>query len=981
MSSAITEEGLIGECSAADFFNGPSDESANNEFPVKEKDQPQLGKDFTSSPIPGSRLAGVFVGAARMGTKSLLQTVSQVPQAAVRQMGYQGETGEACVDSNHGGSDVEKMLLVIQPLAPGSHTGVSDKLASLNRLATLIEGPPCPSLPALKHAIAPVVAALKESKLLDKFYAQAALQALEKLLEGAIEEVAIGLVVEGVVEALLSLLDPEFALVRIAVLEMLELLSKHPKCADEVENRILKYPMGMQAIVDMLDESWEEILTATLALLTSLLRKQNHRGSPTSDLQSFVAFAEGYERLMGIAVSQRYSTLSLACLSVVESTLWNSPLSQKIFISGGHVEKLVDFVTFTGKDLMDDIPSAVDDVPLNDDEPPPSATGSGSVDLPQMVQENGELTNQSISTAVQPGLEGLSLPALRQMQALHSIRILRTFDGDLRGDACHCPGIMPAICEIAFSHVEGGGVLTWSSYSLFYSLPKEALMTLSSLLRDCPKAKEAFSISYVEGAPFAEPVSPRSRRRVDNELMTIETTDGRVLCIRPSQVERKIALELLFTTLSGVDKQGGGEVQAEKEVYDAFLAGNSHWILEMLLHVKQLSVSEVEEESAHLMSISADEVRGGVGVGDKRAHSSRSQITSETKNSNRKNSAEPAGGFLGAVIDYIAPPPAAVEASSELRKVSDEAYLASLGLLEERDRKAAETARMRAALAFSSLLKRSLLSSEIVGVEGGNGMEVAARAISSVDLVRKLIRSAGSDGASLCASIPMLALGIGQPSHRPPTLTALSVALQTFADGYMLALLTASGEVPSPPGEGAASMRTYLFALVKLLASWVNQSVGLAEEALSNGGLWHLLEALAQGFMVEDPDASSPRLLLFSLVTPSDDLKAVNITRLNAAAAALVGVLIARCREPCSLGTKSRSSGSAVTQRTLVSGVRRRIKVEYMLLAFEGALAFEEGAGSDDEELLRDVWRPCLRIASEILLLGEEVIVSSDLAT
>eukprot|EP01084_Bolivina_argentea_P298200 513841_1 len=974
----MTEEDLNGGYSASDFFNGPNDGNVNNESPMKEKDQPQLDIDTTSSPIPGSRLAGVFVGAARMGTKMLFQTISQVPQAAVRQMGYQGETGEACVNSNGGGSDVEKMLLVIQMLAPESRTGVSDKLVALRRLATLVEGPPCPSLPALKHAIAPVVAALEESKLLDKFYAQAALQALEKLLDSTVEEVAIGLVAEGVVEALLSLLEPEFELARITVLEMLELLSKQPKCPDEVEARILKYPMGMQAIVDMLDVNWEEIHTATLALLTSLLHKQNHRESPPSDLQSFVAFAEGYKKLMDIAFSQRYSTLSLDCLSVVESTLWNSPLSQKMFVSGGHVDMLVDFVTFTGRDLMDDIPSAVDDVLLNNDELPPSTTGSSSVGLTRTVQEDGELLNQSISTAVQPGLEGLSLPTLRQMQALHAIRILRTFDGDLRGDVSHCPGIVPAICEIAFAHVEGGGILTWSSYSLFRSLPKEALMTLSSLLRDCPKAQEAFSISYVMGAPFAEPISTRSRRGADDEFTTIETTDGRVLRIRPSQVQPRIALELLFMTLSGVDKQGGGEVQAEKELYDAFLAGNSHWCLEILLHVKQLSVAEVEGGGVHPKRSSADGGLGGVGVGDTPKHSSRSQIASEKKNGNC-NSAESKGGFLGAVIDYIAPPPVAIEASSELPKVSDDAYLASLGLLEEREHEAVETAHMRSALALSSLLKRSLLSSEIVGVEGSNGMEVAARAISSVDLIRKLIHSAGSDGASLCAGIPMLAVGIGQPSHRPPTLSALSVALQTFADGYMLALLTASGEVPAPPGDGATSMRTYLFALVKLLATWVNQSAGLAEEALTNGGLWRLLEALAQGFMVEDPDASSPRLLLFSLVSPSDDLKTVNITRLNAAAAALVGVLIARCREPCSSGKISRSSGSAVTRRTLVSGVRRRIKVDYMLLAFEGALAFEEGAGSD-EELLRNVWRPCLRSASEILLQGE-VIDSSDSAT
>ncbi len=960
----MAEQDLNGGYPASAFFNGPNDESPLNESPIMGMDHPQLEIHRTNSPTPGSRLAGAFMGAARMGTKTLLQTVSQVPQAAVRQMGYQDKMGEACVDDD-GGSDIEKMLLVVQPLATGSHMGVDDKLVSLRRLAALVEGPPCPSLPALKHAIVPVVAALEESKHMDKFYAQAALQAIEKLLGCTDAELAISLVTEGVIEALLSLLEPEFDLVRIGVLEMLERLSKQPECSDDVEARILKYPMGMQAIVDMLDQNWEEIHSVTLALLKSLLRKQNRRDSPPSDLQSFVAFAEGYEKLMGIAFSERYSGLSLDCLSVVEATLWNSPLSQKMFVSGGHVDRLVDFVTFTGRDLMDDIPSGVDDVPLNDDEPPPGATGSNPAGLPRVAHENGQL-NQSISTSVQPGLEGLSLPTLRQMQALHTIRILRAFDGDLRGDVSHCPGIMPAICEIAFAHVEGAGILTWSAYSLFHSLPKEALMTLKSLLRDCPKAQEAFSLSYVMGVPFTEPISTQPRRGVDDEFTTIETTDGRILRIRPSQVEPKIALELLLLALTDVNKKGGGEevreeAQVEKELYDAFLAGNSQWCLEVLLRVKHLSVAEV---AAGVHQRRASEDGRPCGVGDSPKYSSWSQTAAERKNGS--SSAEPKGGFLGAVIDYIAPPVAS-ESTKELKKDSDEAYLASLGLLEERQ--AVETAHMRSALAISSLLKRSLLSSEIVGVEG-SGMEVAPRAISSIDLLRKLICSAGSDGASLCASIPMLAVGIGQPSHRPPSLSALSVALQTFADGYMLALFTASGEVMAPPGDGAASMRTYLLDLVRLLATWVNQSPGLAEEALTNGGLWRLLEALAQGFMVEDPDASSPRLLLFSLVSPSDNLKTVNITRLNAAAAALVGVLIARCKEPCSGGKNSRSSGSAVTRRTLVSGIRRRIKVDYMLLAFEGALAFEEGAGAD-EELLQNVWRPCLRSASEILLQVE----------
>jgi predicted anti-sigma-YlaC factor YlaD len=56
-----------------------------------------------------------------------------------------------------------------------------------------------------------------------------------------------------------------------------------------------------QAVVDLLDDGWEEVRSAALSLLKALLQPTAAAGR-CADLQSFVAFAEGYDKVYTILI-------------------------------------------------------------------------------------------------------------------------------------------------------------------------------------------------------------------------------------------------------------------------------------------------------------------------------------------------------------------------------------------------------------------------------------------------------------------------------------------------------------------------------------------------------------------------------------------------------------------------------------------------------------------------------------------------------
>jgi class 3 adenylate cyclase len=419
-----------------------------------------------------------------------------------------------------------ELRLMVQPLTvPG--TPVSEKLIALRRLTELLEGPSRPPLRYLGFLCEPLVEALTDAGLLDKFYAQSVMAALTSALSTEdINELGVEFVNLGVVEGLLTLLSPKYELTRIGIVALLIRLVRHKDTRSDVQLRVQRYPAGMQAIVDMLDDGWEEIRNACLSLLSSLLRMDEDRDDecPSSDLQSFIAFAEGYEKLFSIAGQERESALSVRCLTVVRATLVGNPMTEKLFVSGGHVSVLVSFVTFSGHDLL----------------------GGSAAGFVEDVSLDGSVSQETTDSVSEGGLGGLQLSILRQEQALAAVRILRCIgQSESRATVTHTPGLMPALCELAFSTFDESANQhqgrSWSAYGLREAVCSEARRALASLLRDCAKAQVAFSLSCVEGVPEVTPVEGRP----DGKPGVFFSADGQPYRISPSMSEPKIALEAL----------------------------------------------------------------------------------------------------------------------------------------------------------------------------------------------------------------------------------------------------------------------------------------------------------------------------------------------------------------------------------------------------------------------------------------------------
>jgi predicted anti-sigma-YlaC factor YlaD len=73
-----------------------------------------------------------------------------------------------------------------------------------------------------------------------------------------------------------------------------------------------------QAVVDLLDDSWEEVRGAALSLLKALLQPTAATGR-CADLQSFVAFAEGYDKVCcctKVTCTTQYNTCYTQCAAI-----------------------------------------------------------------------------------------------------------------------------------------------------------------------------------------------------------------------------------------------------------------------------------------------------------------------------------------------------------------------------------------------------------------------------------------------------------------------------------------------------------------------------------------------------------------------------------------------------------------------------------------------------------------------------------------
>ncbi|CAN0171999.1 unnamed protein product, partial [Hapterophycus canaliculatus] len=114
-----------------------------------------------------------------------------------------------------------------------------------------------------------LVVALRDAEHFDPFFANACIACTQQLLEAQAGVFATELVEEGAVQALIPLLHPRFELIRIeglAFLEALLMAERGRVCA-----QLVGVPAGMQALVDLLDDRWDEVRHQTVTLLAAFL--------------------------------------------------------------------------------------------------------------------------------------------------------------------------------------------------------------------------------------------------------------------------------------------------------------------------------------------------------------------------------------------------------------------------------------------------------------------------------------------------------------------------------------------------------------------------------------------------------------------------------------------------------------------------------------------------------------------------------------
>ncbi|CAN0451780.1 unnamed protein product, partial [Ectocarpus sp. 12 AP-2014] len=220
-----------------------------------------------------------------------------------------------------------------------STTQLAEKMVAMNKLSNVLgDGAGQASQSALCSVAEALVALLRDAEYFDPFFANACIACAQQLLEAQGEAFAAEMVNAGAAQALLPLLDPKFELIRIEGLACLEALLVAERA--KVCSQIVGVPTGMQALVDLLDDRWDEVRHQTVSLLAAFLTEQ--RGVPPPvDLQNFVAFQDGFDKLFKVANASEISgDFSLKALAAVSGALTDNPLSRKLFLAGGHLPRL-----------------------------------------------------------------------------------------------------------------------------------------------------------------------------------------------------------------------------------------------------------------------------------------------------------------------------------------------------------------------------------------------------------------------------------------------------------------------------------------------------------------------------------------------------------------------------------------------------------------------------------------------------------------
>ncbi|CAN0117924.1 unnamed protein product [Ectocarpus sp. 8 AP-2014] len=222
-----------------------------------------------------------------------------------------------------------------------STTQLAEKMVAMNKLSNVLgDGDgvgkaPQSTLCSVAEALA---AMLRDAEFFDPFFANACIACAQQLLEAQGEAFAAEMVNAGAAQALIPLLDPKFELIRIEGLACLEALLVAER--SKVCSQIVGVPTGMQTLVDLLDDRWDEVRHQTVSLLAAFLTEQGGVPPPV-DLQNFVAFQDGFDKLFKAADACEISgDVSLKALAAVSGALTDNPLSRKLFLAGGHLPRL-----------------------------------------------------------------------------------------------------------------------------------------------------------------------------------------------------------------------------------------------------------------------------------------------------------------------------------------------------------------------------------------------------------------------------------------------------------------------------------------------------------------------------------------------------------------------------------------------------------------------------------------------------------------
>lgn len=142
------------------------------------------------------------------------------------------------------------------------------------------------------------------------------------------------------IDLLLSLVEEFEFQIRRPTIRLLTAILVHK--LSEVQECILKFPMGISRIMDLLSDTREVIRNDALLLILQLTRSN-------SQIQKIVAFENAFERVLLIAREEGYSDGGIIvedCIHIMQNLLRGNTSNQSFFREASQVQSLVPFFDF-----------------------------------------------------------------------------------------------------------------------------------------------------------------------------------------------------------------------------------------------------------------------------------------------------------------------------------------------------------------------------------------------------------------------------------------------------------------------------------------------------------------------------------------------------------------------------------------------------------------------------------------------------------